>query len=76
VPPKSFISSEEETVNSGSQIVSKKVDVKSPTKILLVGQDQSGTSAIYKQVRHCRTKRVRGTAYLSAYMLIRLTISR
>ncbi|PWA94250.1 extra-large GTP-binding protein 2 [Artemisia annua] len=51
VPPKSFISSEEEVVNNGSQIVSKKVDVKSLTKILLVGQDQSGTSAIYKQAK-------------------------
>nr|XP_043629307.1 extra-large guanine nucleotide-binding protein 1-like [Erigeron canadensis] len=52
VPPKSFISSEEEIVNNGSQFGQKKnTDTKLLTKILLVGKDQSGTSAIYKQAK-------------------------
>ncbi|KAJ0608008.1 putative G protein alpha subunit, helical insertion [Helianthus annuus] len=50
MPPKSFISSEEEVVN-GSQQKQKKTDTKPLTKILLVGQDQSGISAIYKQAK-------------------------
>ncbi|CAI9304072.1 unnamed protein product [Lactuca saligna] len=51
MPPKSFMSSEEETVNNGSKIMQKNIDIKPLTKILLVGQDQSGTSAIYKQAK-------------------------
>ncbi|KAL8264576.1 hypothetical protein R6Q59_022706 [Mikania micrantha] len=51
MPPKSFISSEEEIGNNGSQFEQKKTETKPLTKILLVGQDQSGTSALYKQAR-------------------------
>ncbi|KAI3755544.1 hypothetical protein L1987_55347 [Smallanthus sonchifolius] len=51
MPPKSFISSEEEIGHNGSQLEQKKVDTKPLTKILLVGQDQSGTSALYKQAK-------------------------
>ncbi|CAH1435003.1 unnamed protein product [Lactuca virosa] len=51
MPPKSFMSSEDETVNNGSKIMQKNIDIKPLTKILLVGQDQSGTSAIYKQAK-------------------------
>ncbi|KAK9077293.1 hypothetical protein SSX86_005630 [Deinandra increscens subsp. villosa] len=51
MPPKSFITSEEEIGNNGSQMEQKKVDIKPLTKILLVGQDQSGISAIYKQAK-------------------------
>nr|XP_043630077.1 extra-large guanine nucleotide-binding protein 1-like [Erigeron canadensis] len=52
VPPKSFISSEKELVNNGCQFGQKiATDTKSLTKILLVGKDQSGTSAIYKHAK-------------------------
>lgn len=51
VPPKSLVSSKDETVNNGSKILQKKIEIKPLTKILLVGQDQSGTSAIYKQAK-------------------------
>ncbi|KAD4179161.1 hypothetical protein E3N88_27752 [Mikania micrantha] len=51
MPPKSFISSEEEIGNNGSQFEQKTTETKPLTKILLVGQDQSGTSAFYKQAR-------------------------
>ncbi|XP_071736777.1 extra-large guanine nucleotide-binding protein 1-like [Rutidosis leptorrhynchoides] len=51
MPPKSFMSSEEEVINNGNQFGQKSNDIKPLTKILLVGQDQSGTSAIYKQAK-------------------------
>lgn len=53
MPPKSFMSleSEDEMVNNGSKVMQKNIDIKPLTKILLVGQDQSGTSAIYKQAK-------------------------
>lgn len=54
MPPKSLISSEEEVENNGSQFGQKNTASKPLIKILLVGKDQSGTSAIYKQVHHIR----------------------
>lgn len=50
MPPKSFLTVEDETANTGSQMEPRTTDTKLLTKILLVGQDQSGISAIFKQV--------------------------
>ncbi|KVI01956.1 G protein alpha subunit, helical insertion [Cynara cardunculus var. scolymus] len=51
VPSKSFISYAEDMVNNGGKLGQENIDTKSLTKLLLVGQDQSGTSAIYKQAK-------------------------